>query len=780
MKKAARGFFCFLVFFVFGFVFGGTSVTAAPGDLDQSFGVQGRRIVLIPNSQPQFMIWNTAQDIVVQPDGKILVAGGANDTNSGFSFTVVRFNTDGSLDSGFANGGVFRFEFGSGSDEAQGIALQPDGKIVVAGKANVNPFAADTAFGVIRLNPNGTFDSTFGTNGVVTTNFFSSLDQATEVAIQPDGKIIATGFVTQGGDNNGLTYDFAAVRYNPNGSLDTTFGGGDGITFVDFNGRGDIAQTSVLQPDGKIVLAGWVSIVAGADYDYGLVRLNADGSPDTGFDGDGKVVTTFGGANWNELARGMALAPDGKIVVTGDSYIPPPVIGQSGNRNITVARYNQNGSLDAAFDGDGRFIYDSNQGDSNEDSQDVVVQPDGKILLVGSTHLIQEFDIGVSHRDMQIIRLNVNGSLDNSFGNGGKTLTDFGIFNPPTAPTFGSGRTSETGISGSITLQPDGKIVAASDVVFHRNDKRLGIARFENNINIAAGNHRSAFDVDGDGKSDIAVFRPSEGNWYILQSADNSFRAIHFGQDGDTLAPADYDGDRKTDIAVVRSEVWYILNSSDNSFRAESWGTPGTEFVVPADYDGDGKADLAFFRFSGNTINDINYFQIRQSANGSTRTVQWANQSVPTPRPADYDGDGKADIASYNCFPIAGQSQVRCEWAIWQSSTNTGRVEHFGDGFDSPLPPADYDGDGKTDIAVFRRSERVWYLLQSTAGFAALQYGLESDIARPSDFDGDGKADITVWRPSDGTWYLLRSTQGFTGVQFGTGGDIPVPNSFVR
>ncbi|HEX8248141.1 MAG TPA: FG-GAP-like repeat-containing protein [Pyrinomonadaceae bacterium] len=780
MKKASSVIFCVLVFFVFGFIYGGSDVQAAPGDLDQSFGVQGRRIVLIPNSQPNFLIWNTAQDIVVQPDGKILVAGGANDTNTGFSYTVVRFNTDGSLDSGFANGGIFRFEFGNGSDEAQGIVLQPDGKIVVAGEANVNPFAADTAFGVIRLNPNGTFDSTFGNNGVVITNFFSSLDKATEVALQPDGKIVATGWVTQGGDNNGLTYDFAAVRYNPNGTLDLTFGGGDGIAFVDFNGRGDLAQTSVLQPNGKIVLAGYVSIVQGADYDYGLARLNADGSLDTTFDGDGKVTTTFGETDWNELARGMALAPDGKIVVTGDSYNPPPVIGQSGNWDITVARYNQNGSLDTTFDGDGRFIFDSNQGDGNEDSQDVFVQPDGKILLIGSSHLIQEFDIGVSHRDMQIIRLNANGSFDNSFGNGGRKLTDFGIFNPPTAPTFGSGRTSETGISAAITLQPDGKIVAACDVWFSRNDRRLGIARFENG-SIFVGNHRSAFDVDGDGKTDIAVFRPSEGNWYILQSADNSFRALHFGQNGDALVPADYDGDRKTDIAVVRDDVWYILQSSDNNFRAEHWGTPGTEFVVPADYDGDGRADLAFFRFSGNSINDINYFQIRQSSNGFTRTAQWANQSVPTPRPADYDGDGKADLASYNCFPIAGQtSPPRCEWAILQSSSNTSRVEHFGNGHDTPLPPADYDGDGKADIAVFRASERVWYLLQSTAGFAALQYGLESDIARPSDYDGDGKADITVWRPSDGYWYLLRSTQGFTGFRFGTNGDVPAPNSFVR
>jgi uncharacterized delta-60 repeat protein len=781
MKNTAGGVFCVLVFFVFGFVGGAFDVSAAPGDLDPTFGVQGRRIILIPNTQPGGLIWNTAEDIVVQPDGKILVAGAALHGLHGFDYTVTRFNADGSLDSGFAAGGVFRYDFTGSDDKIYGIAVQPDGKIVVAGQAYlgvIDGSGADTAFGLMRLNPNGSFDASFGTGGIVITNFFSSLDYATEVALQPDGKIIATGNVTQGGVNNGSTYDFAAVRYNPNGSPDTSFGGGDGIVFIDFNGSGDLAQTSVLQPDGKIVLAGWVFVSPAAQYDYGLARLNPDGSLDTSFDGDGKVLTTFGAEN--ELARGMALAPGGKIVVTGDSYIPPPIVGQSGNWNITVARYNPDGSLDASFDGDGRFVYDSQQGDGNEHSQDTVVQPDGKILLVGGSHLIQETNPSVAHRDMMIFRLNVDGSFDGGFGSGGKTFTDFGIFNQPGPPEFGSGRTSEVGISAAIVLQPDGKIVAACDSWLKSVDRRLGIARFEND-SFYAGNHRMAFDVDGDRRTDIAVFRPSEGNWYILQSADNSFRALHFGQDGDTLAPADYDGDRKTDIAVVRDDVWYILQSSNNNFRAESWGTPGTEFVVPADYDGDGKADLAFFRFSGNTINDVNYFQIRQSSDGAIRTVQWANQSVPTPRPADYDGDGKADIASYNCFPVAGQTGApRCEWAILQSSTGTGRIEHFGNGFDTPLPPADYDGDGRSDIAVFRSSERVWYLLQSTAGFGALQYGLETDAKRPGDYDGDGKADFTVWRPSDGYWYLLRSQQGFTGFQFGSSGDVPVPNSFVR
>ncbi|MBV9957507.1 MAG: hypothetical protein JO360_03765, partial [Acidobacteria bacterium] len=191
------------------------AASAAPGDLDLSFGVQGRRTILIPNSNPQSALhWNPTEDIAFQPDGKILVAGSAFDSFRAFDFTVTRFNPDGSLDTSFANGGVFRYDFFGKDDHGWGIALQPDGKIIIAGEAYLAVVnnQADTAFALIRLNPNGSFDQSFGTGGIVITNFFNSLDSATEVALQPDGKIIATGYVTQGGVNNGSTYDFALAR----------------------------------------------------------------------------------------------------------------------------------------------------------------------------------------------------------------------------------------------------------------------------------------------------------------------------------------------------------------------------------------------------------------------------------------------------------------------------------------------------------------------------------------------------------------------------------------
>ncbi|HEX8370596.1 MAG TPA: FG-GAP-like repeat-containing protein, partial [Pyrinomonadaceae bacterium] len=559
-------------------------VSAAPGDLDFSFGVQGRQFITVFNSQPVFGNHNYADDIVIQPDGKILVAGSAWDIPTGDDFVILRFNADGSLDSSFADGGVFRYAFSPVTDRLYGIALQPDGKIVAAGQAYLGVVngSGDTAFAVLRLNPDGTFDGTFGNNGIVTTNFFTSLDQATEVAIQPDGKIVASGWVTQGGDNNGVAYDFALVRYNPNGSLDASFGNG-GIVFTDFNGRGDLAQTSVLQPDGKIVLAGWVTVpTSPVHYDFGLARYNTDGTLDATFGNGGKVVTPIGN-NLDELVRGIALAPGGKLVVTGDLYNPPVAGSGSGHRDLVVVRYNANGSLDASFDGDGRFVYDSNQGDRNEAGEDVVVQPDGKILIAGQSHLIQE--TGVSHTDMLVARLNVNGSFDNSFSGDGIALADFGRFHP----TPGSTRTGDSGTA--IALQADGKIVSAGEAVWGNGDWSFAVARFQNDITtlITRPTH---FDFDGDRKADVGVFRPSGGTWY-LNNSQSGFSAAQFGISTDKIVPADYDGDGKTDVAVYRGGTWY-LSRSQAGFTGVQFGAPD-DIPVPADFDGDRKADLAVF-----------------------------------------------------------------------------------------------------------------------------------------------------------------------------------------
>ncbi len=268
---------------------------------------------------------------------------------------------------------------------------------------------------------------------------------------------------------------------------------------------------------------------------------------------------------------------------------------------------------------------------------------------------------------------------------------------------------------------------------------------------------------DNDVKSDVAVFRPSNGVWYWLNSSNGNFQGIQFGSVEDKVVAGDFDGDGKSDFAVFRPSngVWYWLNSSDGSFQAIQFGISEDRPVV-GDYDGDGKADFAVYRPS----NGVWY--ILQSRNGFTAT----QFGISTDKIAqgDYDADGKTDIAVYR--PSEGV------WYLLQSSNGFAATQ-FGISEDKPVP-ADFDGDGKTDIAVYRPSNGVWYLLQSSNGFTGVQFGVSSDRPVPADFDGDGKTDIAVYRPSNGVWYSLKSSDNsFNAVQFGTNEDIPVASGFI-
>lgn len=266
-------------------------------------------------------------------------------------------------------------------------------------------------------------------------------------------------------------------------------------------------------------------------------------------------------------------------------------------------------------------------------------------------------------------------------------------------------------------------------------------------------------DFDGDGASDIAVFRQGsgtensrrdKGTWYYMQSRDNTLAAVEWGWASDKPVPADYDGDNRTDIAVYRDGMWYILQSSNGQALVERFGL-ASDTPAPADYDGDGRADIAIF-------NDGNWF-IKQSAADTELAVRFGLASDHIV-PADFDGDFKADVAVFR----AGV------WHILHSSTGEFQTVSWGQAGDRPAA-ADFTGEGKSDMAVYRPSNGTWYVLKENGQFDTIAFGRAGDKPVIGDYNGDGKTEPTVVR--EGIWHLLESGVYRT-IQFGLPSDIVI------
>jgi uncharacterized delta-60 repeat protein len=381
----------------------------AEGDLDPSFSGDGTVIT-------DFGGFDTARSVAVQVDGRIVVAG------DGVGFELARYTRDGTLDGSFSGDGKQVTDFGGGTNGASGVAVQGDGKLVAAGYAWVGSTPGNQDFALVRYLPNGDLDTSFSGDGKQTTDFSGNHDFGQALALEPDGKIVVAGDTHSSGPA-----DFALVRYLPNGDLDTSFSG-DGRLTTDFGGY-DSGAAVALQPDGKIVVAG------GSDTSFAVARYDADGSPDPSFSGDGKVTTGFTDP---AAGRAVAVQADGKILVAG---------GEGGA--VALARYTPDGALDPSFGTGGRVA--TAVPDGVVSGYAVALQGDGK-LVVGAINTPTS-----GPRAFMIARYLTSGIPDGSFSGDGMTTTGFGGYNGAFA----------------VAIQGDGAILAAGAA-----DGDFGVARY--------------------------------------------------------------------------------------------------------------------------------------------------------------------------------------------------------------------------------------------------------------------------------------------------------------
>ena len=550
-------------------------VLLSAGDPDPTFDGDGKLLA----GNPPF-ITRDVGDVAVQPDGKVILAGveytrSAPFTITSSAFYVARYNSDGTPDVGFGVGGRAAPAFAGAGGAAGAVALQPDGKILVAGSASNG---SDSDFAVARYNANGTLDATFDGDGLVLTNLGAgSNDGIADIAVAPDGKVVVVG----GGQATG---GFTVVCYNANGTPDTTFGtqGKTSITFG--SAAGDTASAVAVRADGKVLVAGTANHGEQGNWETDLIlaQFNAGGTPDGGFGSGGKVVTTFGDTYGGD-GRDLWLKPDGKAVVVG-----------AAGGGFALAQYTPTGTLDAAFGGDGTVVV-ALGGPANA----VAVLADGDIVAAGAS-----WAEGTNY-DFTATRLNPDGSPDTAFSGDGVVTADF---------------YADWDMARALAVAPGGKIVAAGTATFFGLDGD-GVIRWNGD-----GSPDTSFSGDGKvtgtgaghNREIAAVATQPDGKIVVGGSVtalgSRDFTVARYNADGtlDTTfarGGADGDGYASADFGGRFDGVGALLVQDDGRIVAGGWTTDSGRFdahgqFALARFNPDGTLDRTFSG-DGITRNDV-------------------------------------------------------------------------------------------------------------------------------------------------------------------------------
>jgi uncharacterized delta-60 repeat protein len=643
-----------------------------------------------------------AADAELQPDGNVATVGNSGDAD----IFVERFNVNGA-------DALFTLDFGSNIDRGTNIAIQSDGKMVISGtSSNVG----NNLTVVVRLNPNGSFDPTFGPYGNGVLDIYDNAVLSHKLAIRPDGKILLAGNYIDGPETVSMFY-----LLNSDGSPDNSFGDG-GLAFAVDAGFTIMSDMNI-QPDGKAVTLatrkygpdGTTDI---EEQDIIVRRLSENGSIDTGFGVNGAAVTN----------------------------ISPPTL-----------------LLPSLFDPSG-----------TEDARNLIIESTGNITAVLlSDQVVPGRTTGGSspyngrlerRPSAYLLRFNPGGHL---IGKNISRRTQYNDVFSPRSPWYLQGGFEQPG-KGIV-------IYGSAEPGAGRNGY---LARFS--AISAVNNANNFFDYNYDGQAEFATYRPGTSGFSKWQLGRTQTRrsgaykaaSFDFGIAGDTPVPGDYDGDGIQDLAVFRDGTgdWFTrkiyLNNCAPMDCTEQvhFGLPG-DLPAPGDFDGDGTTDRAVFRPS-----EGNWY-ILFSSGGWTGLHFGLNGDMPVT--GDYDGDGRSDVA------VIRRENGFIVWYMLQSSNNRFVGLQFGLDSDKAVP-ADYTGDGKTEIAVWRPTDGYWYLLSNYIDFSAANFGLAGDIPEPADYDGDGKTDLAVFRPSDRNHYAAASHGGYLGYEASAADDIPIPSVYVR